>query len=82
MLLFVITAQPQTELGSAADREAILTFRHAHNVAWDSHNARALANLYAPDGDRISASGFHYVGRDQIEKSYVNALTARTKFRA
>jgi uncharacterized protein (TIGR02246 family) len=79
ILLLVITAQPQTELGTAADREAILAFRQAHNVAWDSHNAKALANLYAPDGDRISASGVHYIGRDQIEHSYLNAFKGTYK---
>jgi uncharacterized protein (TIGR02246 family) len=77
LMLFAVGRgmQPaQTPLGTSADRSSILQFRAAHNVAWNNHNAKALADLYAPDGDRISASGVHYVGRKQIEQSYVKAF--------
>ena len=72
--ILVVAARTQTHLGTPADKAAILKFRDAHNVAWDNHDAKGLASLYAPDGDRISASGVHYIGRDQIEQSYVNAF--------
>jgi uncharacterized protein (TIGR02246 family) len=77
--LFALAASTQTPLGTSADKTAILKFRDAHNVAWNNRDPKALANLYAPDGDRISASGVHYIGRDQIEQSYVNAFKGAYK---
>jgi uncharacterized protein (TIGR02246 family) len=77
--LFALGARTQTPLGTSADRAAVLKFRDAHDVAWNNRDAKALANLYAPDGDRISASGVHYIGRDQIEQSYVNAFKGAYK---
>jgi uncharacterized protein (TIGR02246 family) len=77
--LLAFVARTQTPLGTPADRAAILKFRDAHNVAWNNRDPKALANLYAADGDRISASGVHYVGRDQIEQSYVNAFKGAYK---
>lgn len=72
--LFVLAARTETQLGTPADKAAILKFRAAHNAAWDNHDPKGLANVSAPDGDRISASGVHYIGREQIEKSYVKAF--------
>jgi hypothetical protein len=78
--LFALAARTQTSLGTATDRSAILKIREAHDVAWNHRHAKTLASLYAPDGDRISAStGAHYIGRDQIEQSYVNAFNGAYK---
>jgi|SRR5215831_15639492 len=71
IVMAVLGASAQTPLGTSADRAEILKFRAAHNVAANKHDAKGMAILYAPDGDRISAAGVHYIGRDQIEQSYV-----------
>jgi hypothetical protein len=42
-------------IASGAWRRRLSHIRHAHNAAWDSHDAKALANLYALDGDRIAS---------------------------
>ena len=62
-LLGIPCAQTQTRVGTVADEAAVLKCRDAHNVAIDNHDAKAVANLYAVDGDRISASGSYFAGR-------------------
>jgi uncharacterized protein (TIGR02246 family) len=82
VLAFVLAVSVSSfaqRLGSAADEEAILKIRDAHNLDYNNHDAKALSNLYAPDGDRIRNNGSYHKGRAQIEASYVNAFKEVSK---
>jgi uncharacterized protein (TIGR02246 family) len=66
-------------VGTSANEEAILRFREAHSAAYNNHDAKGLANLYAPDGDRITNAGDHFTGRNQIEQSYAVAFKGASR---
>lgn len=68
-----IAAQTRSP-GTAADEAAIRRIREAHDVAYNKHDAKALANLYAVDCDRVTNAGVFYSGRAGIEKSYADAF--------
>lgn len=79
MVLFATATHMQTRPGTSADEAAIRKYREAHNVAYNQHDAKAIANLYAVDGDRVRNNGSYYKGRAQIEASYVNAFKEVSK---
>ena len=41
--------------------------------AWNRHDARAIANLFAEDGDVVNVVGWWWHGRSQIEKQLRDA---------
>jgi hypothetical protein len=57
-VLIAATAQMQTRLGTPADERVIQNNRDAHDAAWNKHDARALAALFAPDADRATVNGW------------------------
>lgn len=71
--LIAATAQMQTRLGTPADERAIQNNRDAHDAAWNKHDAKALAALFAPDADRATVNGW-FSGRAEIERGYVNTF--------
>jgi uncharacterized protein (TIGR02246 family) len=73
--LCVTSAYTQTRLGTAADEAAIRRNLEARIVAWNKHDAKATAALFATDADRVSTNGSFSSGRAQIEKSYANLFS-------
>src|ERR1044072_2834189 len=71
--LIAPTAKMQTLFGTAADERAIQNNRDAHDAAWNKHDAKALAALFAPDADRATVNGW-FSGRAEIEKGYVTTF--------
>ena len=71
VLLAIPVAQTQTRVGGAADEAAIKKNGDARSVAWNKHDAKALAALFAADADRVSARGVKS-GRVEIEKDYAD----------
>ncbi len=76
--LVVTTAYMQTRLGTPADERAIQDNREAHDVAWNKHDAKTLAALFAPDADRATVNGW-FSGRAEIERGYSNTFTGAFK---
>src|ERR1043165_10142242 len=72
-VLIAATAQMQTRLGTPADERVIQNNRDAHDAAWNKHDARALAALFAPDADRATVNGW-FSGRGGIERGYANTF--------
>ena len=72
-VLIAATAQMQTRLGTPADERVIQNNRDAHDAAWNKHDARALAALFAPDADRATVNGW-FSGRGEIERGYANTF--------
>lgn len=69
--LFATVASVQTKLGTAADEAAIKKNVDARFAAWNKHDSKAIAALYASDADRVTVNG-SFAGRAQIEKSYAD----------
>jgi uncharacterized protein (TIGR02246 family) len=72
VILFATGAALQTRLGTAADEAAVRAIWHAHDEAYNKHDAGAVAALYAMDGDQVNGSGAYFSGREPIEKNYAN----------
>ena len=65
--------QSQARLDTAADEAAIYRIRDAHDSAWNQHDAKALAGLFASDADRATVNGWFF-GRAEIERGYTNTF--------
>jgi uncharacterized protein (TIGR02246 family) len=69
----------QAAFGTPADEAAIRKILDARNVAYNSHNAKALAAAYAADADLVTGTGRLVSGRAEIEKNYVDAFAGVDK---
>jgi uncharacterized protein (TIGR02246 family) len=65
-------------LGTAADEAAIKKNAEARTAAWNKHDGKALAALFAADGDRVTGQGY-FSGRAQVEKSYADRFQTVNK---
>ena len=72
VILLAIGGALQARFGTPTDEVAIRQIWRAHNEAYNQHNARAVAALYALDGDQVNGSGAYFSGRAPIEKNYAN----------
>lgn len=71
--LFATVASMQTKVGTAADEAAIKKHADSRLAAYNKHDAKALAALYAADADRVTTNGV-FSGKAQIEKSYADVF--------
>ena len=58
------------------DLAAILEASHSFVVAFNQHDANAVAALWTKDGEYVDGAGRVLIGRDEIEKDYHNFFTA------
>jgi uncharacterized protein (TIGR02246 family) len=59
----------------ATDREkSVENIIKSHVEAWKAQDAKALAQLFAEDGERIDTNGVKTEGRKQIEEAYGKTL--------
>ena len=75
----VSTAQDAQPTARTADREQITALVRSWEEAWNSHDMRALANLFHEDGIWILWTGQVWTGRKTIEEGH--AAVHRTVFR-
>lgn len=64
----------QTRLGTAEDEAAIRQRRQAAVAAWNKHDSKVIAELFATDVDRVRSNGSYYSGRTEVEKSFADTL--------
>jgi uncharacterized protein (TIGR02246 family) len=77
-ILASAASQSQTRLGTPADIAAIQHNRAAHDSAWNQHDAKAIAALFAADADRATVNGW-FSGRAEIEKGYATTFAGAFK---
>ena len=67
-----VAAMSATGLPSdhAVDEEKLRKMWHRFEVLYNKHDAKGIANLYAPDGDRINPQGQFARGRVEVQKQY------------
>jgi uncharacterized protein (TIGR02246 family) len=67
-----VAAMSATDLASdyAAEEERLRKMWHRFEVLYNNHDAPGIANLYAPDGDRINPQGQFDRGRAEVMKQY------------
>ena len=73
-ILISTALEAQTRLGTAEDEAAIRQRRQAAVAAWNRHDSKAMAELFAADVDRVRSNGSYYSGRAEVEKSYADTL--------
>jgi ketosteroid isomerase-like protein len=69
----------QTRLGTAEDEAAIRQRRQAAVAAWNKHDSKAIAELFATDVDGVRSNGSYYSGRTEVEASFADTLAASTR---
>ena len=74
-----LTAQDAQPIARTADREQITALVRSWEEAWNSHDMRALANLFHDDGIWVLWTGQVWTGRRTIEEGH--AAVHRTVFR-
>ncbi len=57
---------------AAGDEEAIQTRLDEFVAAWNNHDAKAIAAIWAPDGDLINPFGRVAKGRPEVEKLFID----------
>lgn len=70
---FALTAIPcqAQEAGRAGDAQAIRRILDTYQTAWNAHDARAFAQIFAPDAQFVNVRGVVYPGgRAGIEKAH------------
>ena len=75
----VLAAQDAQPTARTADREQITALVRSWEEAWNSHDMRALANLFHEDGIWVLWTGQVWTGRKTIEEGH--AAVHRTVFR-
>jgi uncharacterized protein (TIGR02246 family) len=60
-----------------ADVKALQELHRTFLAAFNKGDAKAVAALYAPDGDRLDLTGEMIAGRAEIEKAYVTFFAQR-----
>lgn len=73
-MLISTALDAQTRLGTAEDEAAIRQRRQAAVTAWNKHDSKAIAELFAADVDRVRSNGSYYSGRTEVEKSFADTL--------
>src|SRR5579863_8277064 len=64
----VILALSNSVNASTGDEDLIRSVVAAFPVAWNRHDARALAGLWTPTGDLVNLFGIRAQGRAEVEK--------------
>lgn len=75
LLLFAASCVAPSD--RASDEQALHELWRQFEQAFNAGDAKAAANLYAPDADRISSRGDRVSGRAAIEKGYAALLARR-----
>ena len=74
-LLVLMTGSGITALGaqSAGEEAEIRDLQARQQEAWNRHDARAYAALFAEDGDVVNVVGWWWKGRNEIERNLTAA---------
>lgn len=72
--LITTVVDSQTRPGTAEDEATIRQRRQAAVAAWNRHDSKAIAELFAADVDRVRSNGTYYSGRTEVEKSFADTL--------
>ena len=72
-------ARPEMKAPTAADERAVEKVPLDFKDAWNKHDAKALANGFAEDGDLINPMGTAAKGREQIRKLFDREHGGRLK---
>ena len=67
---------------SLDDKETLDAALEAWTTTFNSHDAKALGREYTEDADLMMATGERYVGREAIEKSFVEFFSKNPNVRA
>ncbi|MFQ5792179.1 MAG: YybH family protein [Acidobacteriota bacterium] len=71
--------EPSPAADMAAEEEAIQQAADAFTAAWNNGDAKAIAELFAPDGDSVSPEGELATGREEVEKRYAEDFSETYK---
>jgi uncharacterized protein (TIGR02246 family) len=72
-LWVVLLATNLCASGSSDDEAAIRALEARQPEAWNKHDAKAYASLFAEDGDCINIVGWWWKGRAEIEQKQTDA---------
>ncbi|HZJ37771.1 MAG TPA: SgcJ/EcaC family oxidoreductase [Chthoniobacterales bacterium] len=74
-LLFLTAFTPRSALSdsSEAETKAVRNVQTQQQDAWNRHDAKAYASLFAEDGDCVNVVGWWWKGRAEIEKKLTAA---------
>jgi len=64
---------------TAADRSEVEGVGQRFAEAWNRHDARALAALFAERADFVNVIGLHWRGREEIERAHAEIHATRMK---
>ena len=87
-LAFTLPATATADDAMAKEREAIAKTAQSFIAAFGKEDAKAIANLWTPDGDYIDLNGRRIVGRDAIAADFAHlfaendGLTVRIEVRS
>ncbi|HUZ73674.1 MAG TPA: SgcJ/EcaC family oxidoreductase [Stellaceae bacterium] len=57
----------------SADRDAVAAVAGAFESAWNQHDMKALAALFAPDADFVNVVGMWWKNQEEIEAAHVHS---------
>ena len=69
-----LAAAPAVSAGPAEDEAAIREVQKRQAEAWNRHDAKAYASLFAQDGDVVNVLGWWWKGRAEIERKLTDAF--------
>jgi len=72
--LMCLAAAPDLAAGPAEDEAAIRDVQRRQAEAWNRHDAKSYAALFAEDGDVVNVVGWWWKGRPEIERKLTAAF--------
>ena len=75
LILTLLALLPRVAFGEDhnADEAAIRSLQAQQQTAWNTHDAKAYANLFAENGEIVNVVGWWWKGRAEIEKKLTDA---------
>jgi len=64
---------------SVADGKGVEAIVDGFEAAWNRHDAKALASLFAEQADFVNVIGLHWKGREEIERAHAEIHATRMK---
>jgi uncharacterized protein (TIGR02246 family) len=78
-ILMIVAAKATTLAGSAGDEAAIRRVLEERNAAYNKHDAKAIAAVYAADVDLVTGTGRYLAGRAEVERYYAESFNGVDK---
>src|SRR5580692_815935 len=70
ILFAVVIAEPLRSFGQSREEAEIRAVEMGLQEAWNHHDMKAWANLFAEDADFVNVAGWWWRGRAEIEKKH------------